>query len=163
MTQQKLTPAILVIPHLFILRSASSLKSSSQVDWEMFICLAHLRNIILGWMHTRQLWNRTKMKYRQAKARQNSKIISHEIILSSVLNSVRWSGYTALSSCYFIRPDIILKTELFLIIPFSLNNCNYREDMNMLVVCSEIWGLRWIMYSQWRTLQLIYSKCNLSL
>lgn len=140
MTQKKLTPAF--IPHLLILRSVSSLNSSCQVDWETFIGLAHSRSRILGWMHARQLWNRTKMKYGQAKARQNSKIFSHEIILPSVLNSVKWSRYTALNSYYFTPPDIILKTELFLIFPFSLTNCNCREDMNMLVVCNEIWDLR---------------------
>lgn len=81
--------------------------------------------------------------------------------MSKVLNSVKWSRYTSLSS-YFTPLNVILKIELFLILPFLLN-CNCREDMNMLVVCNKIWNLKQIIYSKWRTLQLIYSKCNLSL
>ena len=63
-TQQKLIPAILVIPHLLILRLVSALNSSCQADWEKFIGLAYERSRVLGWMHTGQLWNRTKMNKR---------------------------------------------------------------------------------------------------
>lgn len=137
---KKLTPPMLVIPHLLILMSVSSLSSSW--DWEMFTGIAHSRSRIWGWMHTRQLRSRTKMKYWQAKAGQNSKMFSREIILSLVLNSMKWSRYTALNSCYFTIPDIILKMELGLSVPFPLSNCNCTEDMNMLLVCNEIWDLR---------------------
>ena len=81
--------------------------------------------------------------------------------MSKVLNSLKWSRYTLNS--YFTPSNMILKMNLFLILPFSLNNCNCRENMNILLVCNEIWNLKQIIYSKWRTLQLIYSKCNLSL
>lgn len=68
--------------------------------------------------------------------RQKIGKIPRYLLMNSV-QSPQFCEMTSLNS-YFTPSNMILQMELFLILPFSLNNCNCREDMDILVVCNEI-------------------------